>query len=77
MLDMVVETVSNKPVAALALLSIWLLWRWAGARLIQGLIVGRASKNNIADMNLNTLSFYSVVLIALIGSGVYMGGVIL
>lgn len=77
MLDMVVDTVSNKPVAALTLLFIWLLWSWAGARLIQGLIVGRASKNKIADMNLNSISFYSVVLIVLIGSGVYLGGVIL
>ena len=77
MLDMVVETVSNKPVAALTLLFIWLLWSWAGARLIQGLIVGRASKNKIADMNLNSISFYSIVLIVLIGSGVYLGGVIL
>ncbi len=77
MLDMVVETISNKPVAALALLLIWLLWSWAGARLIQGLIVGRASKFKVVDMNINAISFYSIVLIALLASGVYLSGVIL
>ncbi len=77
MLDMIVETISNKPVAALALLVIWLLWSWAGARLIQGLIVGRASKFKIADMNINAIGFYSIVLIALLASGIYLSGVIL
>jgi len=77
MLDMIVEIVSSKPIAALGLLSIWLLWSWAGARLIQGLIVGRASKFKVTDMKLNAIGFYSIVLISLIGSGIYLGGVIL
>ena len=77
MLDMIVETVSSKPIVAMVLLLIWLLWSWAGARLIQGLIVGRASKIKVADMTINTIGFYSLVLIALLGSGVYLGGVIL
>jgi len=77
LLDMIVEIVSSKPVAAIVLLFIWLLWGWAGARLIQGLIVGRASKIKIADMGIKTIGFYSVVLIALLGSGIYLGGVVL
>ena len=77
MLDMIVETISNNPVAAISLLVIWLLWSWAGTRLIQGLIVGRASKFKIEDMKISALGFYSIVLIALIGSGIYLGGVIL
>ena len=77
MLDLVVETVPNKPFATLVLLLVWLLWSWAGARLIQGLIVGRGSKIKIADMDINTISFYSVVLIALLGAGIYLSGVIL
>jgi hypothetical protein len=77
MLDLIVETVSATPYAALVLLLIWLLWSWAGARLIQGLIVGRASDVKIADMDMATVSFYTLVLVALFISGAYLSGVIL
>ena len=77
MLDMVVKTISATPLAATALLLIWLFWSWAGARLIQGLIVGRASIVKIADMDITTISAYSVVLLALAVGGIYLKGVIL
>jgi len=77
MLDMVVETISSTPSAALALLLIWLFWSWAGARLIQGLIVGRASNNKIADMKVTSISFYSIVLVVLMLGGIYLAGAIL
>jgi len=77
MLDMVVETISTTPSAALVLLFIWLFWSWAGARLIQGLIVGRASHNKIADMSIASISFYSIVLIVLMLGGIYLAGAIL
>ena len=77
MLDMVVKTVSATPLAATVLLLIWLFWSWAGARLIQGLVVGRASLVRIADMDIPTLGFYSMVLLALIVGGIYLSGVIL
>jgi len=77
MLDMVVETISSTPSAALVLLLIWLFWSWAGTRLIQGLIVGRASNSKIADMDMTSVSFYSIVLIALMVAGIYLAGAIL
>jgi len=77
MLDMVVEAISATPFTAVILLFIWLLWSWAGARLIQGLIVGRASDVEIVDMNVATISFFSLVLMALIVAGIYLSGVIL
>lgn len=77
MFDMVVETISGQPLAAVALLLIWLFWSWAGTRLIQGLIVGRASNIKIADMDITSIVFYSIVLIALMASGLYLSGVIL
>ncbi len=77
MFDMVVETSSATPFAAMSLLLIWLLWSWAGARLIQGLIVGRASDVKIADMDITTISLYSFVLFALAVGGIYLSGVIL
>ena len=77
MMDMVIELVATKPVAAVVLLLIWLLWSWAGARIIQGLIVGRKSRVHIADMDNVTILIFSLVLILLLGTGVYLGGVIL
>ncbi len=77
MLDMVIKTIAVSPLAALVVLLIWLFWSWAGARLIQGLIVGRASIVKIADMEITTIGLYSVVLLALVVSGIYLSGVIL
>jgi hypothetical protein len=77
MLDMVIETVSATPLVAMVLLLIWLLWSWAGARLIQGLIVGRGSDVKIVDLDMTAISLYALVLIMLVVGGVYLSGVIL
>ena len=77
MLDMVVKTVPATPLAATVLLLIWLFWSWAGARLIQGLIVGRASIVKVADMEITIIGLYSVVLLMLVVGGIYLSGVIL
>jgi hypothetical protein len=77
MLDMVIETVSATPLVAMILLLIWLFWSWAGARLIQGLIVGRASDVKIVDLDMTAVSLYALVLLVLVVGGVYLSGVIL
>jgi len=77
MLDLVVATVSSAPLVAIMLLLIWLLWSWAGARLIQGLIVGRASEVDIDDLNTSTVSIFSLLLLVLAIYGIYLSGVIL
>jgi len=77
MFDMVVETVSATPFYASALLLIWLLWSWAGARLVQGLIVGKESNDNIVDLNIANMIFYSIALLVLSIAGIYMSEVIL
>jgi len=75
--DMVVETLSIMPLAAMVLLVIWLLLSWAGALLVQGLIVGRESKVKVADFNYATIGLFSIALLALMISGIYTGMVIL
>ena len=77
LLEMVVKIISTTPLAATVLLLIWLFWSWAGARLIQGLIVGRASTDKVTDMQVTTTGLYSMVLLALVVGGVYLSGVIL
>jgi len=77
MLKFIMDTSVAMPTATFALLGIWLLWSWAGVRLLQGLIVGPASQNNegeVSDLNLMSCWSYAVVLIALILSSVYLSG---
>lgn len=56
---------------------VWLLWSWAGARVIQGLIVGAPKHKNIPDINGVQLWAYSAALIALVVSGLYLVGELL
>lgn len=72
MLKLIMDTSVAMPAATFALLVIWLLWSWAGVRLLQGLIVGTASQGEAADLNLFSCWSYAIVLIALMLSGVYL-----
>jgi len=72
MLKLIMEWSVAMPSAMFALLTIWLLWSWAGVRLLQGLIVGSASQGEAADLNLMSCWSYVVVLVALMLSGLYL-----
>jgi len=74
MLKLIMDTSVAMPVATFALLGIWLLWSWAGVRLLQGLIVGPASQTAVADFNLLSSWSYVIALIALMLSGIYLSG---
>jgi hypothetical protein len=63
-----------KPGAAVALLGIWLLWSWAGARLLQGLVVGPTNPQDSPDLSLVATWLYALVLVALVVGGVYLIG---
>jgi len=77
MLKLIMDTSVTMPIATFVLLAIWLLWSWAGVRLLQGLIVGPASQGETADLNLFTCWSYVLVLIALMLSGLYLSGALL
>ena len=74
MLKLIMDTSVAMPVATFALLGIWLLWSWAGVRLLQGLIIGPGSHVEVADFNLMSSWSYAFVLIALMLSGIYLSG---
>lgn len=80
MLKLIMDTSVAMPVATFALLTIWLLWSWAGVRLLQGLIVGPTSpgkEGQADDFSLISSWGYVIVLIALMLSGIYFSGFLL
>jgi len=74
MLATVIATTPTAPLAALSIAGIWLLWSWAGVRLLQGLIVGPASAGEAPDLSLASTLGYATVLAALIIGGLYFTG---
>jgi len=77
MLKLILDTSVTMPVATVVLLTIWLLWSWAGVRLLQGLIVGPASQGDADDFNLISCWSYVITLVVLMLSGVYLSGFLL
>ena len=77
MLKLIMDTSASMPAASISLLAVWLLWSWAGVRLLQGLIVGSASQGDAADLNLFSCWSYVIVLIALMLTGIYLAGGVL
>jgi len=74
MLSLILATGGLMPFAAVSLLITWLLWSWAGVRLLQGLIVGNKSEEDIADLSLLAAWAYAIILIALILSSMFVIG---
>ena len=66
MLAMINMSVANMPVLALGIVVIWMLWSWAGAKLIQGLVVG-PQQTAAMDMNHVLMWLTIAVLIVFIG----------
>jgi hypothetical protein len=77
MLDMVITTLAMSPLSTTVILLVWLLWSWAAARLIQGLIVGSPAEVQVVDLDRKTTSVFELILTALVIYGVYLSGVVL
>ena len=76
MLSLIIKTMPGAPLLATGVGIVWLLWSWAGARLLQGLIVG-PQHNAVADLSLANMWLYIVVLAGLVIAGVYCLGALL
>ncbi len=77
MLVTVFAATPKAPLAALVVVAIWVLWSWAGARLLQGLVVGPANGGDVPDLSLASTWVFAAVLLALLIGGVYISGVLL
>ena len=64
----------SQPAPAVVLTAVWLLWSWAAARLLQGLIVGAAEPSPHQDLSTVMAWGYAVGLVALVLSGLLLIG---
>ncbi|HQU17016.1 MAG: hypothetical protein B7Z66_13560 [Chromatiales bacterium 21-64-14] len=69
-------TVPVQPWMALSVALTWLLWSWAGVRLLQGLIVGPVDEVAAADVGRIEAGFYVLVLLALVLGGLRLPGIL-
>lgn len=60
--------------AAIAALVVWLLWSWAGSRLLGGLIFGPRNGEPAADLGFVSLLLYLAVLTAFVAVGIHLIG---
>lgn len=74
MLSMIIKAIPVAPVLAMGVGLVWMLWSWAGAKLLQGLIVG-PEQAAVADLGMTKLWSYGLILAALAVGGVYGLGV--
>jgi len=78
MLALLLTSVPGMPAISLVLLITWLLWTWAGARMIQGLVVGPADPDTVefrvADLGQGAAWAYAAVLAALAVGGLLLTG---
>jgi hypothetical protein len=64
----------SQPVPAVALTAVWLIWSWAAARLLQGLIVGTAEPSPELDLGTRTAWGYASGLAGLVLMGLILIG---
>ncbi len=74
MISAVVNASYQSFFAALMLSLVWLVWGWAGARLLQGLIIGEPKGEGISDLSSGSTWSYVLMVSVLIICGVYMIG---
>jgi hypothetical protein len=71
MLATIEQAIENMPGIAVGVALVWLVWTWAGARLLQGLIAGPANGDDTIDLKHSTTLVYSLALFLLVVAGVY------
>ena len=64
----------SQPLPAIGLTGIWLIWSWAAARLLQGLIVGPSEPRPELDLPIATTWGYAAGLAGLIVAGLILTG---
>jgi hypothetical protein len=66
--------VNASPGVVVCLLLTWLLWTWASARLLQGLVVGPIVGEKIQDIGAGLSWLYAGMFLLLVVAGIYLTG---
>jgi NADH:ubiquinone oxidoreductase subunit 4 (subunit M) len=75
MLSAIVASVPAAPSVAAGVAGSWLIWSWAGARLLQGMIVGPGRNGEVRDLSLGATWAYGLILVMLTVAGLsWIGG---
>ena len=73
MLSIIIKSTPVAPYIAMGVGLVWLLWSWAGAKLLQGLLVGQ-KQALVMDLGRASMWLYVAISATLIGGGVYWLG---
>jgi hypothetical protein len=76
MTAMLLQAISAMPAIAVGIAGVWLLWSWAGAWLLQGLIIGIPGEERPADLHAGTTWGYVSILGLLITAGIVGTGLL-
>ena len=74
LLGMVKELLPAMPVTAVGVLLVWMLWAWAGMRMLQGLIVGDPGGRANADIGLAHTGILGMLLAMFAAAGIWLTG---
>lgn len=72
MLSIIIKATPVVPYVAMGVGLVWMLWSWAGAKLLQGLIVGQ-KRAAVVDLSMANMWLYVAILAALVIGGVCCG----
>ncbi len=70
MLSIIIKTIPVAPCVAMGVGLVWMLWSWAGAKLLQGLIVG-PKQAVVVDLSMANMGLYVAILAALLLGSLY------
>ena len=74
LLNMIGVSLNTTPATALAVLAVWMLWAWAGVRILQGLIVGPPNDTAQADIGPTQTGILGMVMAAFAAGGIWLSG---
>ena len=77
MLVTITQAMSVMPAVAAGIAVVWLLWSWAGALLLQGLVTGTPDDSRPADLHTGAILGYALILVLLLVAGIAGMGVLL
>jgi len=77
LLGMTNELLPAMPVSAVGMLLVWLLWAWAGMRILQGLIVGQPAEHGQTDIGQTHTGVLAVVVALFTVGGIWLSGSLL